>query len=40
MIRARIQLIVCMVCFGTISLFVKGIDLSPTEIGLYRPAIA
>ena len=40
MIRARIQLIVCMVCFGTISLFVKGIALSPTEIALYRAAIA
>ena len=40
MIRARIQLIICMVCFGTISLFVKGIALSPTEIALYRAAIA
>ena len=40
MTRARIQLIACMVCFGTISIFVKGIALSPTEIGLYRAAIA
>ena len=40
MTRARLKLIACMVCFGTISIFVKGIDLSPTEIGLYRAAIA
>ncbi len=40
MTRARVQLIVCMVCFGTISIFVKGIALSPTEIALYRAAIA
>ena len=40
MTRARLKLIACMVCFGTISIFVKGIALSPTEIGLYRAAIA
>ena len=40
MTRARIRLILCMVCFGTISIFVKGINLSPTEIALYRAAIA
>ena len=40
MTRARLQLIACMVCFGTISIFVKGINLSPTEIALYRAAIA
>ena len=40
MTRARLRFILCMVCFGTISIFVKGIDLSPTEIGLYRAAIA
>ena len=40
MTRARLQLIASMVCFGTISIFVKGIALSPTEIALYRAAIA
>ena len=40
MTRARIELVFCMVCFGTISLFVKGIALPATEIALYRAAIA
>ena len=40
MTRARLRLIFCMVCFGTISLFVKGIALSAMEIALYRAAIA
>lgn len=37
---ARWQIILSMVVFGTISIFVKGIDLPSSEISLYRAVIA
>lgn len=37
---AKLGLAFCMVVFGTISIFVKGIDLPTSEIALYRAAIA
>ncbi len=38
--RAALSLSLCMAVFGTISIFVKGIDLPASEIALYRAAIA
>ena len=38
--RAALRLCLCMAVFGTISIFVKGIDLPASEIALYRAAIA
>ena len=38
--RAALWLCFCMAVFGTISIFVKGIDLPASEIALYRAAIA
>ena len=38
--RAAAWLSLCMAVFGTISIFVKGIDLPASEIALYRAAIA
>ncbi len=38
--RAALSLSFCMAVFGTISIFVKGIDLPASEIALYRAAIA
>lgn len=38
--RARIQLLVAMVAFGTIGLFVRKIALASTEIALWRGVIA
>ena len=38
--HAAAWLILCMAVFGTISIFVKGIDLPASEIALYRAAIA
>ena len=37
---AALWFILCMAVFGTISIFVKGIDLPASEIALYRAAIA
>lgn len=37
---ARWQIIISMVMFGTISIFVKGIDLPSSELSLYRALIA
>ena len=38
--RAAVWLSLCMAVFGTISIFVKGIDLPASEIALYRAGIA
>ncbi len=38
--RARLGMIACMAVFGTISIFVKGIDLPASEISLYRAVLA
>lgn len=38
--HAALWLCLCMAVFGTISIFVKGIDLPASEIALYRAAIA
>ena len=39
-VKAKIKIIVSMIVFGTLSIFIKNIPLSPSEIALFRAIIA